>query len=893
MATLQRHRQLLWRRLSTTLQPPFLSTAINTPFSGGLPNSIRRRTQHLVHTVCDNGGDMLLPDKVGACKDGDHLKVQKLKTNNPWNYLVPLIDHPKLQGSVSLEDLYKLIEILQNYKKISYSSFESLLYVWANGLPNSPKRALGEDGVVQDEDADTPTELDIDVQIVTAHLAMLRVKCELVRGRHRSKNPINQNSRLMERRKVRVAVANHAHVYNCFGAELCFLIDPYNAHKKRLLMDEQISQLCSTINEHGSFRNTILLCKAVFDRVIRTQLDTKGTTRNFYTALWNSNSLNDAVEGLQRIVQGRSPGESANVDKQITYFALQLMQSARKTDLPNVMFSIYSMCKPWIRDSTEALNILLYMYAEACDMERVCYILHTMRKEGASPDAYTWTTIINGLCTSGRVESACKLFAMHLYFLPKNTGDASADDSDTQFLFAPQGGFENADPNLWERWLEEASPQYAVNPYIEGCIQDLAFEYHQQNSTRKFKRHASSQEHVFSSPPVVTPWLPSLATHRIMIKHLGRAGKTAEVIEYYKLLKQYWPQYREWAFVGTSNRTENPLTLDKFNSIERLLHGELTKSVPEFRAMFKLEPVDYDILSAAPPDHQYYFAHHKALFEMASTMPDFDLSKRNNSSKIERVMFNKSLSEYAKDGNIALMLHYMKQYPGLQDKATWTDVVRCICEQLVANNTDPDFTHPKGFCPRLIVRKNTLSPPDWIDFLFELCLLLAQKRNIHFTQVTFGIIIMTLIKLNDNAGIMRVIYFMDTYTLERLNTEMLTMIIRMSIPYSNKCELIESTLNQHIQVKDKRKTVAAEVTHVHPDQKLLTAFVHMADHPDCLPYVKRIVDLFAERYGIFLITINYHHLINLCRTFGCQPELQFWEEHQKETRAKVNTLFME
>ncbi|KAJ2060124.1 hypothetical protein GGI17_003982 [Coemansia sp. S146] len=141
------------------------------------------------------------------------------------------------------------------------------------------------------------------------------------------------------------------------------------------------------------------------------------------------------------------------------------------------------------------------------------------------------------------------------------------------------------------------------------------------------------------------PWLPILATHKMLLKHLGRAHRIQEITAYYALLKQQWlHQYSQWS----------------------------------------------ESKSASP----YYYDYCERIQDLASKPCVLDSIAK---SRPDRIVFNKSLVAYALNGDIRTVLGLIEKHPELHDVATWTELVHCILTQIQASPGDARMIRPLAF----------------------------------------------------------------------------------------------------------------------------------------------------------------------------------------------------
>ncbi|KAJ1877307.1 hypothetical protein LPJ66_012135, partial [Kickxella alabastrina] len=369
--------------------------------------------------------------------------------------------------------------------------------------------------------------------------------------------------------------------------------------------------------------------------------------------------------------------------------------------------------------------------AQACNAAGVGAALRAMQREGAAPDAATWTAVIMGMCAAGRLESATKLFALHLEFLPRRGG------SERCGMFAPEMGVVLApEPNLWEQWYAESGKQHVLDPFIWTWMRELAAAHHEGQAAPRKPGGGRGRPQAQLTAPVV-PWLPTLATHRIMLKALCRANRTLQAVAYLTLLKSAWPQY------GASGASD-PAGL---RGLERIVHGHLAQQLPHVRDLYGL--------SAQPTaDHGFYHTRGHEILALAQApgpgpgpvaASASHGSPGDGLSRVERPVYVKALQAYALQGDVPTLLHLMARHAHLNDIAAWTQLVRGVCMQISNSPTDQLLLHPPGTkaCSAL---EASGAAPSWVDFLMNLALALAP-RGVVFTQVTFGSIVQVAAQL--------------------------------------------------------------------------------------------------------------------------------------------------
>ncbi|KAJ1841272.1 hypothetical protein LPJ73_006169, partial [Coemansia sp. RSA 2703] len=566
----------------------------------------------------------------------------------------------------------------------------------------------------------------------------------------------------------------------------------------------QVNQSSNALGWTTNLRSAVESARDVYKRLV------VGTAHSgVWDALWRADNVRAAVTALQRMVQGREIGADKVFDRVAAEVALALMQAARLCNDAASVHTVFTQCNAWLRSSTSAYNILLYTEARAYDAKAAVHVLKQMRAAGVRPDVHTWTTLMRGMLAAGRIDLATKLFALHLDFLPRPPADHAVQPDDTK-LYAPEhnmlSGAQNLPGNLWEEWYAE-DLRRGLDPFVTSWLKDLAIEMHEgagkvrerHERIRTMRGRRSKQQVELPTPesPLV-PWLPTLATHRLILRALFRAQRTAQVVAYFALLRRVWPQYCKWAGEPEDGPDGG------LDGLERMLHGHLAQVVPRVRTLHGLTPVADTTAagSAAAVAGSYtpYYRHCSDILRMIADIGTNTNTGRatNDNEPVDRLVYAKALHAYALQGDMTTVLHHMRRYQGFNDVAVWTEVVRCICEQIRADPHDAELLFPYGFDMTLCrsVSATTIPPallksaqPSWIGFVLIMAAMLAS-RGVHFNHVSYGIIVQTAAHLGDLHSVVRVVQYMHEHSPERFNVEMLRMVLASGdLSFFDKCRL--------------------------------------------------------------------------------------------------------
>ncbi|KAI8319919.1 hypothetical protein GQ54DRAFT_14309 [Martensiomyces pterosporus] len=877
---------------------------------------------------------------------------------NPWVYVLPMLEYPEIKRGLSGSELLRLLHRLQKIHRGQIESGWSGAFAWLASLQRTRAMA-GTHGALQTAETNDRVRLDsdllteaqkVDCELALTHIKVLEIRGELARGLHTGSTRGGYERSLRwsksgELRDTRVALVGKAFNAKCPGLLLNLLLD-WNTGAQ-LISTTFLDRICA---EHlGSTRQleeSISVSKLLYDHILGSANEVavsaarakskRGTTTRFVDVLWQMDNIEHGIAALRRLIDSANTSRGPSPpDSLISSLAIQLMQCCSRFNRMPKAHEIFDMCLPVLRQNPAAYNILMYPEAMAFNMHGVVSILRTMQRHGAVPDPVMWTTIMTGMCKSGRIEGAMKLFAMHLEFLPRRsivaTGSARSNPdrlepdsteavpavdngqqslrdrsakgaisrssssgeggqgTDTR-LFAPLPGFHGLSSNLWEEWYANSSKRYAIDPYIALLIRELANRYHDSKSPTARGAAKAGGGVQASKEAAVTPWLPTLATHKILLKYLSQHGMTNVLAKYFQLLKRVWPQYSQWAAV--CQNSANPSESSGLRGIERIVHGHMAQHMPELRKVYGLYPVSGASSNSRPsedrsPGYYTYCEDIISLAKRSSIEGSTPLLQAPVGLRPERVVYNKSLHAYALGGDMRTILHHMQRYPKLSDIATWTELVRCICTQVAEDPRDEMLVHPRRFAA-LVETKDGDSKNDqqsWIDFILELATVLSS-RGIDFTQVTFGIVIQLAVQLNSLEGVAKVVEFMRDNSTVRFSVDMLKMVLRVDCSFELKCLLVRDALDipdmtagsSSLGSEPGLVRALAQPT-VRPDHGLLSLLVKSADKPDALLMLRELVGVFSDRYGIRPLAMHYESLLDTCKQLGMDGEARFWIDH--------------
>ncbi|KAJ2158283.1 hypothetical protein GGF46_003893 [Coemansia sp. RSA 552] len=682
-------------------------------------------------------------------------------------------------------------------------------------------------------------------QLLRAHIMVLEAKAGIDRGRYSGspggKNAMAGHGRDRDTNNARAALAYWAYNKNCTGLFLNLLLErgPDIRPVPEGFLDDTYAILFGGPGQAlAGARSARQLYKAVAaGRDIPTR---SGPAAGFTDWLWQADNLQEGVAVMRKIVDTEAPpaSEWSDEDRVVSALAVELMDAANEYGCRHTVDEVFELCRPWLRHQAAAYTILLYSDAMAYNMPGVVQVLQMMRSEGAMPDAYIWTTIISGMCRHGEVRRAMKLFSMHMLFLPQNNGqstDASVDSG--AMLYAPTYHSSGAGANMWEKWFRAENNCYSIDPFIRSWLYELANRYHCDESSGYGRSSPGARGR--GGAAEVVPWLPTLGTHRIMIKQLDKAGLSWHLQRYYRLLKELWPQYRQWVDIDVTNDD-----MAGFRGLERLVYGHMAEHSDKVRQIYGLESVE----SGTGIEEAYYNCCDEIRWlanrEVSRRSPARLAAAATSTSTITensppRIVYAKAIHAFAKMGDIRSILYHMRRHPHLNDIAVWTEVVRCIGVQLLHSPGNQHMLHPQRYASKADDDGST-SDLTWLDFVFELAQTLATG-GVHFTQVTFGHIVQIAVQLGDMDSVRRTAKYMYSNSTTRFNTEMLIMVLDMDMPFELKHALARDTLKQ-----------AAMHSTVKPIYGLLSRLAKMAETQADAEMTYQLASELHEKHGLVL-----------------------------------------
>ncbi|KAJ2740944.1 hypothetical protein GGI20_005522 [Coemansia sp. BCRC 34301] len=761
--------------------------------------------------------------------------VATVSTANPWDYVLSLASHRGFAtpGALSGEWLKRLLHRLQKIHRGQIPDAWSGIYSWLNQMTAAAAAAAAAAASTGEQcrrkaalpqnaphylDA-LPTAKRAIVELIHAHIYVLQVKREVARSLHtgaRRKKSSGWNSR-GDLRATQVALISKAFRHACPGLLLNFLLD-WNTGAA-LVSPEFLDTICARYLAHPEQIRSALATGRQLYTMVNGQPGGP-TTTGFIAALWAADNYEAAIAGLAQLVAPAPVPRNV-----VSALAIQLMQCASEASHLHIATQVFAKYRAWLWRSPSAYNIMLSPRALAYNSSGVVALLRLMRDSDVYPDPVIWTTIMNGMILNGRMEEAMKLFALHLDFLPRQH-ECKGDN----MLCAPINEVQPVRPNLWQRWYAQTSTAYLIHPYYTNLLREMAARRQELQSTSGSRRPRIPEP---GAAPV--PWLPTLATHKMMLKHLNGCHRLREFAEHYELLKRYWPQYSQWT--GHAN-----LQGDGLRGIERLVRGCMAQNMPELRDIYGLVP------TTSVGDSQRYYSYCERIQALASTtLPSAAKPCVNSDAQRPgRLVFNGALQAYSLNGDIRTVLGVMEKYPDLHDVATWTELVRCVLTQIVEG--DQRMLEPS-------------MGTDWIEFLLDLEQRLVSARGIRFTQVTFGQIIQVAVACREYGAVPRIVEYMSQKSDVRFNVDMLRMVLKLDYPFDIKCALVKSTLDGD---------------GVRPDGKLLTLVVMMARNERDLKELPGIVSLFKTRFGILLSTRELNRLIDFSARIGLTEMAKYW-----------------
>ncbi|KAJ1722708.1 hypothetical protein LPJ61_005901 [Coemansia biformis] len=419
---------------------------------------------------------------------------------------------------------------------------------------------------------------------------------------------------------------------------------------------------------------------------------------------------------------------------------------------------------------------------------------------------------------------------------------------------------------------------YNLDPFIWTWLHELANQYHREQESGRWRRGGSDMAPGTSPVSPAQPWLPTLATHYIMLTHLDRHGATGEIADYFYLLTSVWGQYRQWA-TRHDSKEHGGSDGDGLQRLERLVVGHMAQDVVKARDVYGLgqyiaAPAESAPSGTAGVASTHYYAHCDQILALAQgnweTHPTGQAAA-SRSDRPPRVVYGKALHGHALEGDIQSMLHHMQRFPGLNDIAVWSSVVRCICVQIALHPDDRLMLHPQLYGKADPEGSEPDSSHNWLDLIFDLARVLAAQ-NVYFTQVTFGMVVQLAAQLGDMHSILRATQFMHTNYEVRFNADMLMMTIRMDLPFDTKCVLVQSMLDRYTgQGRVKPADSTAKMSFA-----ALSLLVRSAQTPEDAIRLRSIVESTRTTHGIVLQRSEIEHLRQICLGSEAWAGLQSW-----------------
>ncbi|KAJ2515096.1 hypothetical protein H4217_005388 [Coemansia sp. RSA 1939] len=834
---------------------------------------------------------------------------------NPWDYVLSLVSQTDVTSGLSHTQLMILVsKVKAIYRTNSVPTGTSIPEWWP-----FKRKASTDVSATPDPPPDPPIPMDSgnttttkprryfhalpaqtrdERELILTHISALRVKAESERGHHWEITSIGTG------RQTHTGWSKHN--VKAISEALCAMA--LNQQCPAFLMNVLLE---CPVPKHLSTRFYRKACESFFASAedVRGVLDSSKRLHDLITSasesenrggeegplkpgipsntgflrlLWSADSLGESKATLFSLVEtgtrqhaeddcqhhpqsgseSRRHAATNTTDALITVLAAQLMDIAFLFGDRRLGHDVFWHCHPWLAKSLVSYSTMLKLETKELNMPAIVLILKTMRQHGVLPDQLVWTDIMVGMCINGQYGRAKKLFSLHLLFLPhepaaadaapkKQQHDGSADDDTTttagqrsqDVLYAPaspmsaSGGPEA--PNIWAEWFHDPDRDSELDPFIWSWMQELAERYRMEGP---------------DSP--VTPWLPNITTHRVLLTFLCRAGFTAHVLRYYNLLKAVWPhQYSRWMKSSDRRYPDNDPTR-RLNSITRIVHGHLVQFHDNVRDSYGLglppppqsseESQDADATTPAssaggggPNKGSEYYHYCDEILELAALRPPLLPSPSPSSSPSlpgtnrradpgdaldtsdadgarlvpSQMVFSKTIRAYSKRGDIHTILYHMRRAPLQTDIASWTSLIQCICEQVVEGSPfDARMVYPRSTAafPIRITglgdsagaesahpRNNNNSSSnkgedDWLGFVFEIAFVLKSK-GMEFTHRTFGALIHATVEMEDFGQTTRVVDFMQEHSYVRVTPWMVKMMVRSAgLPFPLKWELVRS-----------------------------------------------------------------------------------------------------
>ncbi|KAJ2545616.1 hypothetical protein EV175_005804, partial [Coemansia sp. RSA 1933] len=564
------------------------------------------------------------------------------------------------------------------------------------GNPESDIEDVLKDEILRYDLATLPALLRIQGEVLLAHIYTSKIRLEAARGQHRGITNHGRGGQRVtlgsgDKRPVRFhrALCSAAHHNASPGVLMNALLGSPHLNE---LSSEFYALVCAKfLRSAEDLHRVFLSSKYVYEEVVRHKPDGHQTRdgSEFMDALWETDNLAMAYPIVRELVfESKRMADAPilhvearrSLESLITLAGTQTMHLAFSMGDRHLGNEVFRCCFWQLRTSLIAHSIRLHVEAMDGNVHGMNVILSGMKNRGIRADPAVWSDIINGMCCRRLFSRAKKLFAAHMMFLPT---ERSQEDDPQSMLYAPWSDAEKTDeePSIWHEWYYERGPESNLDPKIWWHLWSHAQRYQE-------------------APQTIQPWLPTIYTHRTMLKHMCKADMTTDVIRYYMLLKRVWPQYQKWAWRRKAQDIRN-LQKDGFGVIQRLVHAHLAKTVPGVRDIYGLTPIPLD--SAAPDlvnrQPTQYYHHRSTILKLARKRewrkPSADeLVKETGYQLPDKIMFTRILREFSIQGDLRSMLYQMHRLPWLNDVAVWTALVQCICKQVGAAPGDLRMRYP-------------------------------------------------------------------------------------------------------------------------------------------------------------------------------------------------------
>ncbi|KAJ1664465.1 hypothetical protein IW140_003880 [Coemansia sp. RSA 1813] len=745
---------------------------------------------------------------------------------------------------------------------------------------------------------DLPIQIQHRRELLLAHINTLKIKAQAARGKHwqiakrggRGKSvPIVRIS-WDSRNPVAICQAMKATALHqmCPGLLLNTLIEfpqpaRLPAHLYKLVCRKFLGSADDTWR-------ALTAAKYMYDAVAAGGgEDRQGKPRAspFLAPLWNTDNLVAAKSIIESLVtdafhlnEAEHPDTAAveALDSLIAVTSTQLMHVAFAFGDRRLAYDVFHGCHRWLKDSLVAYSMLMHQEARVFNMPAISSILRTMRTQGVAPDPIIWTDIMDGMCRNGRHDLAKKLFSLHMLFLPHERDKAEGAGQSPNTLYVPSvQAATDGPPNIWMEWFTDPNPHSDVDSFVWSWMQELAEKYH-------------------ADPSSVVPWLPTMATHRIFLKHLFKAGRTTDATEYYRLLRKSWMQYSQWVKYPRKQYPNDTQSCG-LSAIERLVHGCLAQSFSNVRDLYGLGPAAKE-LELVNKGSQYY-RYCGVIMKLAMLRPEPATSDPPASGKgdvlsPEQTTYSKTIREYSRQGDMHSILHHMLRVPWLNDATVWTSLVQCICTQVVEHPDDPKMAHPRSSLS-LLKRLNPKQVDeeggfDWLHLVFDIAAALASK-GMAFTHVTYGSLVQACVQMEDFGKVTRIIDHMQAHSYVRFTPDMLRMVLSSSaFDLHAKWELIKGTFG--IDSIKSHSTDAAcspppRFSTVHPDRLFLSFVLRLAEAPKDFELLREIVSDFDACFGVRPMPADYDWAIRQCRAMNLKDEHNYWIQQLEVERSAL------